>query len=125
LSDDPGTDQLAILVDQLAIRLIVKQHLRETRNNERIDQTKNDRGNDGVEHGSDEMTTHKVSSGQVDGRNDDVDKLDTEERSHYPTDTIQNQVASQQRLGRHCFVTYPAKRQRNQPDNDQRIEDYR
>src|SRR5271154_1182734 len=50
LTDNPRTDQLTVLIEQLPVRLIVKEHLRKAGNHERIDQPKNNRSDKGVKH---------------------------------------------------------------------------
>src|SRR5215472_7460952 len=64
-----------------------------------------------------------ASSGQTDGGDEDVDQLDTDERYDDPADTIEQQVATQDRRRTNRPVGDTAQRQRDQRDNDQRVED--
>jgi hypothetical protein len=48
--------------------------------------------------------------GQMHGGDDDVDELDSEERSDEATEAIDQQIASQQGLSRHGLVTYAIQR---------------
>ena len=54
-----------------------------------------------------------------------IDQLDSNERNDDAADAINEQVAPQHCCSRHWLVTDSAKCERNQRDDDQRIEDDR
>src|SRR5947209_14097891 len=63
--------------------------------------------------------------GQVQGNNDEVDRLDADEGNGDTAKPIDQQVASQQRAGTNRTIGNAFQRERNQPDDDQRVEDDR
>ena len=63
------------------------------------------------------------SSRQADGRDDQVDELDADERGDDAAQAVDQQVAPQQVGGRRGPVGDAAQRQRDQGDDDQRVED--
>ncbi len=46
-------------IEKLPVRLVVKQNLRQPGHDERIDDAEHNSSHDGIEHGGNEMTTHK------------------------------------------------------------------
>src|SRR5438270_13567300 len=63
--------------------------------------------------------------GQVQGNNDEVDRLDTDEGNGDAAEPVDQQVAPEQRTGADRTIGDAFQRERNQPDDDQRIEDDR
>src|SRR5262245_36923918 len=64
-------------------------------------------------------------SGQVQGGDQEVDRLDADERNDDAADTIDQEVAAKQRSGADRAVTHTFERQRDQRDDDQRVDDDR
>src|SRR5437588_10705686 len=63
------------------------------------------------------------SSGEVDAGDDDVDGLDADEGDDHPSDAVDEQVAAEQSRGADGPVLDSLQRQRDQGDDDQRVED--
>src|SRR3974390_51940 len=64
-------------------------------------------------------------SGEVQCADKQVDRLDTDERNDDSAYTVDQQVAPQQRGGADRTIADAAQRQRNEGNDDQRIEDDR
>src|SRR6266478_9264572 len=64
-----------------------------------------------------------VSSGEVEGADNQVDGLDADERNDDSADAVDEQIASHERGGTDRTIAHPFERQRNKRDNDQRVED--
>ena len=63
---------------------------------------------------------------EADGIDDDVDGLDADERHDHAADAVDQQVAAQQRARRLTAGSdTPLQRQRDERDDDQRVEDDR
>ena len=71
-----------------------------------------------VQHGS-------VSSGEAQGGDDEVDRLDADERHDDAAEAVDQEVAPQQRRRADRPVAHAPQRQRDQGDDDQRVEDDR
>src|SRR5882724_3759430 len=65
LTNDARSDNSPIRLDQLPIRFIVKQDLRESRDHERINDSEQDRGRDSHQDGSDKILLHNALSLQA------------------------------------------------------------
>src|SRR5262249_39760771 len=63
------------------------------------------------------------SSREVQGADHEIDRLDADERNDDAADAVKQQVAPQQRAGADRTITHAFERQRNQRDDDQRVED--
>src|SRR6478752_7956024 len=63
------------------------------------------------------------ASGQVQGSDNEVDRLDADERNDDAADAVDQQVASQQRTRADRPITDALERQRDERDDDQRVED--
>ena len=63
------------------------------------------------------------SLGQVEGGDDDVDELDADEGGDDAADAVDEQVAAQQRGGGHGPVADAAQGERDERDDDERVED--
>src|SRR5215831_13593506 len=66
-----------------------------------------------------------IPLGQPQRRDQHVDNLDSDEWNDYAADTIDQQVARQDRGGTERPILDPAQRQRDERDNDERVENYR
>ena len=64
-----------------------------------------------------------LSSGQVHQADDDVDELDADERGDDAADAVDERVACQQRSGADGPVGDAAEGERDQGDDDERVED--
>src|ERR1700685_1403550 len=64
------------------------------------------------------------TSGEMQRGDHDVDSLDADERNNHAAEAVDNKIASQNRGGADRTVRHPAERQRNQRDDDQRVENY-
>src|SRR5262249_17883641 len=64
-------------------------------------------------------------SGEVEGGEHEIDRLDADEWNDDAADAIDQQVAPQQRAGADRTITHAFERQRDQRDDDQRVEDDR
>src|ERR1700745_2692254 len=62
-------------------------------------------------------------SGEMQGRNDNVDGLDADERDDDAADAVDPKIAAEQRAGADRAITHPFEGQWDERDNDQRIED--
>ncbi|GCC46831.1 hypothetical protein chiPu_0030700, partial [Chiloscyllium punctatum] len=69
------------------------------------------------------MTATLLSQAQ--GGDDEVDRLDADERNDDATQAIDHQVAAEQRAGADRAILDALQRQRDQRDDDQRVEDDR
>src|ERR1700755_3442969 len=65
------------------------------------------------------------SSDEVQGGDDEVDRLDADERDDDAADAVDEKVTAQQRAGADGAVGDAFQRQRDQRDNDERVEDDR
>src|SRR5215470_8060725 len=66
-----------------------------------------------------------IPLGQPQPRDHHVDNLDSDERNDYPADPIDQQVARQDRGGTERPILDPAQRERDERDNDERVENDR
>src|SRR5580704_8525895 len=62
---------------------------------------------------------------QMQGGDDHIDRLDADERNDDAPDAVDHQVAAQQRAGADGAIGHALQSQRNQRDDDQRVEDDR
>src|SRR5579862_7795165 len=58
------------------------------------------------------------------GDQDHVDQLDENERHNDAAGTVNDQVATENGRGAHGTISHASQRQRDQCDNDQRVEDH-
>src|SRR6266567_4918904 len=58
LADDARADELAILLDQLAVRLVLEENLREAGDEVGIDEAEDEGRDDGVKNSGDKVATH-------------------------------------------------------------------
>src|ERR1700692_960616 len=63
------------------------------------------------------------SSSQVQDRDHQIDGLDADEGDDYAADSINQKIAQKQRTGADRPIAHPLQRQRNERDDDQRVED--
>src|ERR1700677_962072 len=66
-----------------------------------------------------------ISSGEMQGRDQEVDSLDADKRNNHAAKAVDQKVAAQQRCGSDRTIPHALKRQRNQGDDDERIKDDR
>src|SRR5579863_3691438 len=65
------------------------------------------------------------SSGEMQGGHGEVDRLDADKRNDHAADSVDPKVAAQQRSGPDRTIAYAFQRQRNERDDNERIEDDR
>jgi len=61
LADDARADELTVLSDELAVRLVLEEHLSDPGDDEWIDEAEDNGGDDCVENGGDEIARRMVS----------------------------------------------------------------
>src|SRR6516162_2412653 len=64
-----------------------------------------------------------LSSGEVQGRNDEVNGLDADEWNNDAPDAVDKKIAPQQRGGPNRTIAHAFQSERNEGDDDERVED--
>ena len=113
-----------ILIDnQTAIGFVAKERLRDSENDQRIKSAANDcqdQGGDDCAANFRKECFHKLN--EMERGDDEIDELDADERNDDAAEAIDEQVALQNGERAHRFVGHAAQRQRNQRDDDERVE---
>src|SRR4029077_13007221 len=126
LADQLGADDLAVALDQAPLRLAGKDHLGNAGHRQRIDQSGDEREGEENDYGGTDFAQHDVfSSGEMQGGDREVDRLDADERDDHAAAAVDPQVAPQQWAGPDRAIAHAFERQRNERDDDQRVEDDR
>src|SRR5262249_8926132 len=128
LADQFRAEDLPVLHDQTAVGLPGKRDLRNAGDHQWVNHAYQDR----EDHGGDNrygklLDEHKRSLflDQVQHGQNHVDDLDPDERHDQPAHAVYEQVITQQRGRAYWAVAHAAQRQRDQEDDDQRVEDHR
>ncbi len=112
--------------DQTAVGFVVKERLRNSEDDERIKSAADDRQNERRQDCAANFRKeffHKL--GEVESSDDEIDELDADKRNDDAAEAVDEQVALQNRERAHRFVGNAAQRQRNQRDDDERVENDR
>ena len=126
LADQLGADDLAVALDQAPLRLAGKDHLGNAGHRQRIDQSGDEREREENDDGRTDFAQHdSFSSGEMQGGDGEVDRLDADERDDHAAAAIDPEIAPQQRAGADRAIAHAFQRQRNERDDDQRVEDDR
>src|SRR5262249_32109312 len=124
LADQAGADDLAVHLDEAPLRLPGEDHAGDAGHEQGIDQSGDQRQRDHQHDGRSDFLDHgEFSSGKVQGRDREVDGLDADERNDDAAYAVDQQVTAQQRPGADRAVGDALQRQRDQRDDDQRVED--
>ena len=109
--------------NQTAIGFVAKERLRDSEDDKRIKSA----ANDGQDQGSEDCAAnfreecfHKLD--EMERGDDEIDELDADERNDDAAEAIDEQIALENREGAHRLVGDAAQRQRNQRDDDERVE---
>ena len=78
-----------------------------------------------TKRGADIFPHDGLSSGETQGHDDEVDGLDADKRKHDAAQAVDQQIAAQERGRADRTIVDTLQRQRNERDDDQRIEDDR
>src|SRR5439155_24724287 len=98
-------------------------HYEQSYLNSRTADRENQRGHDGAADFREEcFHKHGELSDQMEGSEDDVDELDSNNRNDDAADTVDEQVALQRRERADGRVFNAAQRQRNERNDDERVE---
>jgi len=125
LTDNQRSHNSSVLLNQLAIRLRGKEELPQSRHRQRVEQPEHYRRYYGHHHCNSNVFFHNFFSRQMQERYDDINQLDADERSNHSTHSINQQILPQQRGSPHRAVPDSSKGQRDESDNDQRVENHR
>ena len=125
LPHDSAADQFAVSLNQLTVGSVMKQGLSEKHNHNRVNDAQQDCRRDRHQSSNQKIPFHKYLLREPDAGNQHIDQLDSDERDDYAAHAVDHQVIAQQYRSAHGPILDPAQRQRNQRNDDQRVEDHR
>jgi len=125
LPDDGRAHDFAVSNNQLTVRLVWKNQLRQSSHNEWIQQSEKDGCCNRHQDGDQKVLFHRELLCQARMCNQQVDQLDANKGNDHATETVYEQVVSQQCRRAHRTILHAAQRQRDQRNDDQRIENHR
>jgi hypothetical protein len=96
LADQRGADDFAILLDQAALGLARKDDFGDAGHGQRVGEAGDERERDKNNDGGPDFAQHDCfSSSQMQGGDDDVDRLDADEWNDHAADAIDHKIAQQ------------------------------
>ena len=125
LSDDPRANDHAVALNQLPVCLPWEDQLRESSHEQGVEDPQQDRGRDCHQHRCHQIFLHNwpnSSLDQPDPGDEHINQLDTDKGHDQPSETVYQQIFTQQRFRTHRLVLHSAQCQWNQRHNNQRVE---
>ena len=126
LSDNSRSYNFSVRLNQLSISLVGEKNLRKAGNDQRIDNPEKHGSRYCHQYGNNQISPHHNSPlGQPNPSDQHINQLDTQERDNDSAHTIDPEIAAEKRCCAHRAVFHAAQRQRNQGNNNYRVEDHR